>query len=837
MLLPSPAVRAAWEPGVASRLEVAFSDVAPASTPSYGSRTRICSAEKGGAALGESSTRPASPAPASRGPSRARPPSSSARPKGPRSETPTPLVSGTHRAARSQPLALLVQPGSPPAGRPPRRRPPRLTPTRADLEARVHAGGRGPAGSARSVSLHDAAVVRPAPRPPPPPAPPPAVPPPFHITHRRTGANFAPGTNCDHCAAGQGKQVKVLLSFHSSLSVFTVMGGTNMRTEATRLLGRQGPPSILIATPGRLVDHIQNTRGFTEALTRELRVLVLDEADRMLDQGFPPQMEKILAVLPRNGRQTALFSATLQGSVQGIKNLSLRADHAFVSTVREDEALTNARCKQEVVVAPDSAYLHTVAQILQANRHCKTIVFFPTTRLVDFAEEAFRLLGIPVVKLTGRMAQASRTRTFFSFCDAPGSAGGGSGGVMVCTDVAARGLDIPDVELIVQAGIPSAVEEYIHRISRTARAGNTGRAVLVIREFESPFLSNLQRKNITLESVAAPVEQASAEAARAAIQQLVRSDRELAKSAHNAYRTFLGYYVGACKQCGLSKPEMIARAFDFAYSIGIGDPPPPSLPPSPPPSPPLPSPPPSRSPYPPTSPYPPPSPMPLPPLLPPSPLPSAPPLPPSPPHFHLPPPSRLADRVGPIEARTVGKMGLTKEMFAAAERQYYGASPGGASASCRPAHGGKERGVGCKVAKALPAVASHVRLLQSILASAAPRRATRRRLSRPLHFISKHGHAGPRRPAPPFLGTWLCTQRGGRRGGDGASSGGRNEREGSSSSAAPRRACILLIDDNAAVVTANDGLEAVDAYVHRCAEPPASPGGASDLDRPRNSWR
>eukprot|EP00741_Cyanophora_paradoxa_P013891 tig00020713_g13409.t1 len=402
------------------------------------------------------------------------------------------------------------------------------------------------------------------------------------------------------------QQVKVLLSFHASLSVFTVMGGTNMRTEAARLLGRQGPPSILIATPGRLVDHIQNTRGFTEALTRELRVLVLDEADRMLDQGFQPQMEKILAVLPRNGRQTALFSATLQGSVQGIKNLSLRADHAFVSTVREDEALTNARCKQEVVVAPDSAYFHTVAQILQANRHCKTIVFFPTTRLVDFAEEAFRLLGIPVVKLTGRMSQASRTRTFFSFCDAPGSAGGGSGGVMVCTDVAARGLDIPDVELIVQAGIPSAVEEYIHRIGRTARAGNTGRAVLVIREFESPFLSNLQRKNITLEHVAAPVEQASAEAARAAIQQLVRSDRELAKSAHNAYRTFLGYYVGACKQCGLSKPEMIARAFDFAYSIGI-------------------------------------------------------------------------DRVGPIEARTVGKMGLTKEMFAAAERQYYGATLGGAS--------------------------------------------------------------------------------------------------------------------------------------------------------------
>eukprot|EP00741_Cyanophora_paradoxa_P007901 tig00001224_g7644.t1 len=395
------------------------------------------------------------------------------------------------------------------------------------------------------------------------------------------------------------QQVKVLLAFHTNLSVFTVMGGTNMNTEANRLMGRQGPPSVLIATPGRLLDHIQNTRGFTEVLTRELRVLVLDEADRMLDQGFQPQMEKILAVLPREGRQTALFSATLQGSVQGIKHLSLRADHAFVTTVREDEDLTNARCKQEVVVAPDWAYFHVVAQILLANRHCKAIAFFQTARLVDFAEIVLKRLGVPVIKLTGRMSQTSRTKTFFSFCDAPGSAGGGAGGVMVCTDVAARGLDIPDVELIVQAGIPSAVEEYIHRIGRTARAGNTGRAILVIREFERPFLSNLQRTNITLENIPAPYDEASALATRTQIQQLIRSDRQLADRAHNAYRTFLGYYVSACKQCRLGKPDMLPRAFDFAYSIGI-------------------------------------------------------------------------DRVEPIEARTIGKMGLTKEMFVTAERQYYG---------------------------------------------------------------------------------------------------------------------------------------------------------------------
>lgn len=188
------------------------------------------------------------------------------------------------------------------------------------------------------------------------------------------------------------KEAQSVLTHHS-FKAQVVYGGTNINAERTRV--QRERCDFLIATPGRLTDHIENSPGFRDRLAG-LRVLTLDEADQLLDMGFRKDIEKILAVLPKQ-RQTLLFSATMPPEVRTVAGLALRRDHAFVDTVGEEATHTHEHVRQTAMVAPMEAQLgvllHTLRRLVAEDADAKVIVFFCTARATQFHAELFNTLG------------------------------------------------------------------------------------------------------------------------------------------------------------------------------------------------------------------------------------------------------------------------------------------------------------------------------------------------------------------------------------------------------------------------------------------------------------
>ena len=232
------------------------------------------------------------------------------------------------------------------------------------------------------------------------------------------------------------KEADALLTHHA-LKAQVVYGGTNMRSEQTRLASQRC--DILVATPGRLVDHIQNTGGCKERLAH-CRVAVLDEADQLLDMGFRDSLDKILATLPTT-RQTLFFSATIPAGVRAVAAAALRRDHCFVDTVGDEEPHTNVQVNQCLVVAPFEAQVpmlvHLVRAAAAAPAH-KVLAFFCTARQTQFHAELLNAMGTPVLEIHSRMSQAQRERASAAFRAATCA-------ILFSSDVSARGVDYPDV--------------------------------------------------------------------------------------------------------------------------------------------------------------------------------------------------------------------------------------------------------------------------------------------------------------------------------------------------------------------------------------------------------
>eukprot|EP00208_Stichococcus_sp_RCC1054_P007841 CAMPEP_0206152396 /NCGR_PEP_ID=MMETSP1473-20131121/39306_1 /ASSEMBLY_ACC=CAM_ASM_001109 /TAXON_ID=1461547 /ORGANISM="Stichococcus sp, Strain RCC1054" /LENGTH=510 /DNA_ID=CAMNT_0053549955 /DNA_START=156 /DNA_END=1685 /DNA_ORIENTATION=- len=257
-----------------------------------------------------------------------------------------------------------------------------------------------------------------------------------------------------------------LLKYHSQTHGL-VMGGANRRTEAERLV--KGV-NLLVATPGRLLDHLQNTKGFNYA---NLACLVIDEADRILEIGFEEEMRKIIKLLPKQ-RQTMLFSATQTTKVEDLARLSFKRQPLYVGIDDAKAASTREGLEQGYCcVASDKRFL-LLFTFLKKNANRKVMVFFSSCNSVKYHAELLNYVDIPVKDIHGKQKQQKRTATFFEFCQA-------ETGVLLCTDVAARGLDIPAVDWIIQYDPPDDPKEYIHRVGRTARGkGGKGRALLLL---------------------------------------------------------------------------------------------------------------------------------------------------------------------------------------------------------------------------------------------------------------------------------------------------------------------------------------------------------------------
>jgi len=310
-----------------------------------------------------------------------------------------------------------------------------------------------------------------------------------------------------------------------------VMGGANRRTEAERLV--KGV-NLLIATPGRLLDHLQNTKGF---VVRNLLALVMDEADRILDDGFEDDLRLILHRLPKK-RQTMLFSATQTKKVQDLIRLSINVDNAkIVDIPNETNESTVMGLEQGYVVVPSSKRLMVLFTFLKKNRNKKKVmVFFSSCNSVSYHAELFNYIDIPVMSIHGKQKQQKRTTTFFSFCNM-------KTGVLLCTDVAARGLDIPEVDWIVQFDPPDDPKEYIHRVGRTARGDQgVGRALLFLLPEEIGFLQYLQKSaKVALNEYEFPSSKISN--IQSQLQRLIEKNYYLNKSAKDAYRSYLLAYA------------------------------------------------------------------------------------------------------------------------------------------------------------------------------------------------------------------------------------------------------------------------------------------------------
>eukprot|EP00904_Undaria_pinnatifida_P012187 jgi/Undpi1/8099/HiC_scaffold_24.g10571.m1 len=279
---------------------------------------------------------------------------------------------------------------------------------------------------------------------------------------------------------------------HHQLSAGLITGGKKeFREEQTSVIRM----NILVATPGRLLQHLEQTPGFEPSL---LQVLVLDEADRILDMGFREQLNSILEYLPPS-RQTMLFSATQTKSVKDLARLSLKKGKVEYVAVQagKDECATPAKLVQNYVICKLDKKLDILLGFIKTHLKSKMIVFFTSCAQVRFAFELLCALqpGMPVMALHGKCKHARRTQIYLDFVRRPGA-------VLLATDIAARGLDFPSVDWVIQVDAPEDEEGYIHRVGRTARYNSGGRALLMLLPSEEEgMLSRLKPKNIPIKKL------------------------------------------------------------------------------------------------------------------------------------------------------------------------------------------------------------------------------------------------------------------------------------------------------------------------------------------------
>jgi len=306
------------------------------------------------------------------------------------------------------------------------------------------------------------------------------------------------------------------------------MGGANRKQECEKL---EKGVAILVATPGRLLDHLQNTAGFNHG---NLQVLIIDEADRLLEEGFEEEMRAIIKCLPKT-RQTALFSATQTKKVEDLAKLAITGQPAYVGVDDKDTAATVETLEQGYVVCPSEKRFLLLYTFLKKNAHKKVMVFFSSCNSVKFHSELLNYIDVPVADIHGKQKQAKRTSTFFDFCKQ-------KSGILLCTDVAARGLDIPYVDWIIQYDPPDDPKEYIHRVGRTARgASGAGRALLFLLPSELGFLKYLGAARVSMNEYEFPDSKVAN--VQGQLEKLVEKNYYLNRSAKDAYRSYLLAYA------------------------------------------------------------------------------------------------------------------------------------------------------------------------------------------------------------------------------------------------------------------------------------------------------
>ncbi|XP_028159841.1 probable ATP-dependent RNA helicase DDX47 [Ostrinia furnacalis] len=255
-----------------------------------------------------------------------------------------------------------------------------------------------------------------------------------------------------------------------------IVGGMDMVAQALMLSKK---PHIIIATPGRLVDHLENTKGFN---LKALKYLVMDEADRILNMDFEVEVDKILRVIPRE-RRTYLFSATMTKKVQKLQRASLQ-DPVKVEVSTKYQTVD--KLQQYYLFIPVKYKDVYLVHILNEMAGNSFIVFVATCAGALRAALLLRALGLAAVPLHGQMSQNKRLAALNKFKNKSRS-------ILICTDVASRGLDIPHVDVVINLDIPLHSKDYIHRVGRTARAGRAGKSITFVSQYDVELYQRIEQ--------------------------------------------------------------------------------------------------------------------------------------------------------------------------------------------------------------------------------------------------------------------------------------------------------------------------------------------------------
>lgn len=389
----------------------------------------------------------------------------------------------------------------------------------------------------------------------------------------------------------------------SNYSVQCVFGGTSINTDVRKF--KERVPTILVATPGRLKAHLEETtvpgRGrFSQMIQNGIRVSILDEADRLLDMGFRKDIMDILSYLPpKEARQTFLFSATLPTGMKDFMGKAMKANYTTVDCINDGSAETSLQVKQSHVILPPSTtgtggpnrmdrsvvgVVEVVLKAMQDDPSCKIICFFPVARMVGYFEDLFHAMGMTqtVWGIHSRKSQSKRTKVSEDFRRA-------SKGILLSSDVSARGVDYPGVTHVIQFGLPDTKEQYIHRLGRTGRGGQTGQGWLVLSPFEASFVKN------DLGGVDCPVNselkelfsgaptKACTDMFAPALQRVEggsntknrsnNNDDKLKLSAERVYAAWLGYYKAKCGKLRMTPAQLVELANELSASVGLDQPP------------------------------------------------------------------------------------------------------------------------------------------------------------------------------------------------------------------------------------------------------------------------
>ena len=262
---------------------------------------------------------------------------------------------------------------------------------------------------------------------------------------------------------------------HLRLNVTMIFGGVGMQPQIDNL--RRGV-DILVACPGRLIDHLDSGHAKLDAV----ELLVLDEADRMVDMGFLPSIKRVLSRVPQQ-RQTALFSATFEPRIRGLAmellnnpaEVQVAAQNTIAETIVHRVHPVEAARKRDLLV-----------EILSSRHTDQVLIFGKTKHGCNRLAEQLDKAGLPALAIHGNKSQAQRQKALDQFRS-------GKARILVATDVAARGLDIPSLPLVINHDLPMVAEDYVHRIGRTGRNGASGEALSLVAPEEGGLLRQIQR--------------------------------------------------------------------------------------------------------------------------------------------------------------------------------------------------------------------------------------------------------------------------------------------------------------------------------------------------------